>query len=661
MKRNIFLNSILAVLMSVTGGALAVFPQTTEFTYQGFLSDNSASANGSYDFEFRLFDAQSGGAPIATLTRSAGLINGVFNVTLDFGVFPGANRYLEIAVKPTGAPSFLTLAPRTKILSTPYSTTANNALQLGGVAAGQFVLTNDSRLSDSRNPLPNAPTYIQNRTTQQPTSSFNVSGDGTVGGTLTATIVSSGTQFNIGNARVLSSPGSFNFFAGNGAGQANSGTGNSFFGVNAGIFNNAGSNNAFFGFEAGRNNQTGANNAYFGKDAGRSGTTGNDNAFFGNDAGNDNTTGGSNSFFGKGSGQNNETASGNSFFGYFAGNANTTGANNAFFGFEAGRLSVDAFNNSFYGYEAGESNVIGLNNAFFGFTAGKLNTGSRNSFFGSGAGQVSTGGFHNSFFGGQAGGGNTTGDDNSFVGLDAGITNTTGSGNTLFGAYSNVSANNLTNAAAIGYRAFAEQSNTLILGSINGVNGATAGTDVGIGLTTPARKLDVNGTIRVGSTTGTIGCIEDRDGTVIAGTCASDLRFKKDITSFGNVLTNFAKLRPVNYFWRADEFSGQKFGTKQSYGLIAQEVETLFPELVATDEKGFKAVNYSKLPLLTIQAVKELKTENDALRAEVEEQRKRSAAQQAQIDEQKREIEELKQIVLKPQPAPKSEKGGNRK
>jgi len=45
----------------------------------------------------------------------------------------------------------------------------------------------------------------------------------------------------------------------------------------------------------------------------------------------------------------------------------------------------------------------------------------------------------------------------------------------------------------------------------------------------------------------------------------------------------------------------------------------VLPELVVTDEDGYKAVNYSKLPLLTIQAVKELKAEDDAVRSRVEE------------------------------------------
>jgi hypothetical protein len=49
------------------------------------------------------------------------------------------------------------------------------------------------------------------------------------------------------------------------------------------------------------------------------------------------------------------------------------------------------------------------------------------------------------------------------------------------------------------------------------------------------------------------------------------------------------------------------------------DVEQVLPELVATDSDGYKAVDYSKLPLLTIQAVKELKTENDQLKQRVAE------------------------------------------
>lgn len=113
--------------------------------------------------------------------------------------------------------------------------------------------------------------------------------------------------------------------------------------------------------------------------------------------------------------------------------------------------------------------------------------------------------------------------------------------------------------------------------------------------------------------TGTTGCVRDRDATVIAGVCSSDLRFKRDVVSFGPALDRVAALRPVHFHWRAAEFPAQAFGTRESYGLIAQEVEAVLPELVTTDADGYKAVNYSKLPLLAIQAIRELKERNDAL------------------------------------------------
>ena len=69
------------------------------------------------------------------------------------------------------------------------ATNANNAAnsaKLGGTAANQFVQTNDARLSDARTPTAGSSNYVQNTTTQQASTNFNISGSGTVGGTLTA-------------------------------------------------------------------------------------------------------------------------------------------------------------------------------------------------------------------------------------------------------------------------------------------------------------------------------------------------------------------------------------------------------------------------------------------------------------------------------------------
>jgi hypothetical protein len=146
--------------------------------------------------------------------------------------------------------------------------------------------------------------------------------------------------------------------------------------------------------------------------------------------------------------------------------------------------------------------------------------------------------------------------------------------------------------------------------------------NVGIGtfteIPTIADKLQVFGDIRVG-TTGTNGCVKGFGGAPIAGTCSSDRRFKKDVTPFSHVLDQVTALQPVHYSWRAADFPAQHFGDGRAYGLIAQEVERTLPELVVTNDDGYKAVDYSKLPLLTIQAVKDLKSENDALKQRVSE------------------------------------------
>ena len=69
-------------------------------------------------------------------------------------------------------------------------------------------------------------------------------------------------------------------------------------------------------------------------------------------------------------------------------------------------------------------------------------------------------------------------------------------------------------------------------------------------------------------------------------------------------------MQPVHFNWRASEYPDYHFGTARSYGLIAQEVEHDFPELVSEDGRGFKAVNYSELPLLLLQGIRDLHTEN---------------------------------------------------
>src|SRR5262249_55247390 len=76
--------------------------QTTQFTYQGKLNDNGAAANGSYDFQFKLFDSVAQGGQQGTTQTVSGLTvaSGVFTAQLDFGAcatcLNGSVRFLEI-------------------------------------------------------------------------------------------------------------------------------------------------------------------------------------------------------------------------------------------------------------------------------------------------------------------------------------------------------------------------------------------------------------------------------------------------------------------------------------------------------------------------------------------------------------------------------------
>src|SRR5262249_54915568 len=136
---------------------------------------------------------------------------------------------------------------------------------------------------------------------------------------------------------------------------------------------------------------------------------------------------------------------------------------------------------------------------------------------------------------------------------------------------------------------------------------------VGIGASAPVTKLQVVGDIRVG-TSGSDGCIQSFGGAAIAGTCSSDERLKQNIESFAPVLDKLIQLQPVSYEWKADEHPEYHFGPERTSGLIAQDVERLFPEMVGADEHGYRTVNYSHLPLLLLQAVRDLKAENEDLR-----------------------------------------------
>ena len=615
--------------------------QTTEFTYQGSLKISGTAATGNYDFDFTLFDDLTTGDQVGpNLVRAnVTVTNGIFSVSLDFGnQFPGANRFLEIRVRPSGGGEYTALTPRQLISSSPYSiqslnaenainainaTTATNALQLGGVDANQFVLTGDVRLSDERNPLPNSPNYIQNSTNQQTTSNFNISGTGT------ANIINAATQFNLGGDRLISAPGASNTFVGFGTGTNNAnGSNNSFFGSVAGQLNTSGADNSFFGKSSGHNNTTGFNNSFFSSNSGFSNTIGNDNSFFGYESGFSNRTGSGNSFFGSRAGLFNMTGHLNSIFGHNAGFGNLTGNENAFFGNQAGQKASGSFN-SFFGSQAGRETTTGVSNAFFGRQAGVANTtGSFNTFFGASAGFANETGVRNAFFGTDAGLANTTGDDNAFFGVSAGNTNTTGSNNTVIGRNSDVSVGDLNFATAVGASAVVSTSNTIQLGRANGTD-----------------TVNVSGKFRIGSLGSGGETAICRNASLELSTCSSSMRYKTNVNSFSSGINLIRRLRPVSFDWKADGMS--------DLGLVAEEVAGVEPLLVTRNEKGeVEGIKYDRVGVVLVNAVQEQQIQIESLEKiideqgkTIDEQIKTIKRQQNLMDKQLSEFESLKKLV----------------
>lgn len=111
--------------------APAAYGQVTAFTYQGRLKSGGNAADGQFDFQFSLWDALTGGAQHGPTLTFDGVgadpapitvAGGLFTVELDFGDrFPGAPRYLHIAVRPHAVGSYTPLTPRQQLTPTPYA------------------------------------------------------------------------------------------------------------------------------------------------------------------------------------------------------------------------------------------------------------------------------------------------------------------------------------------------------------------------------------------------------------------------------------------------------------------------------------------------------------------------------------------------------------
>ena len=135
--------------------------------------------------------------------------------------------------------------------------------------------------------------------------------------------------------------------------------------------------------------------------------------------------------------------------------------------------------------------------------------------------------------------------------------------------------------------------------------------------------------------TGTGGYIYRGNGNYFS---LSDLRLKQDVSPLGGVLDRVLQLRPVSYLFR-----GAAEGTPRTLGLIAQEVEPLFPEVVG-ELAGTKSLAYSELVPVTIRAIQELDRKVNSENAELREELKRRDAESAELNQN---MKELRQLVNK--------------
>ncbi len=281
--------------------------------------------------------------------------------------------------------------------------------------------------------------------------------------------------------------------------------------------------------------------------------------------------------------------------------------------------------NTAIGFSSLFSNVAGNNNTAAGYESLYFNTASNNTANGYQALYMNNSGGSNTASGYQALYGNTSGVNNTAVGSQALYTNTTGRGNAALGAnalYNNgIGVRNV----AIGVNSLSNNgpgSYNIALGFEAGFNVTTGSNNIEIG--TPGTASDTN-SIQIGMQgTQVLTTIAGIYGTPVTGSAVyvtstgqlgvlgSSERFKTDIAPMPELSDKLQQLRPVTFHYKGDPKGVQQ------YGLIAEEVDKVYPELVIRDDKGkIQGVRYEELAPMLLD--------------ELQKQQQKLAAQDAKI------------------------------
>ena len=359
------------------------------------------------------------------------------------------------------------------------------------------------------------------------------------------------------------------------------------------LFNTADANTAF-GTAALLFNTTGFQNTAVGTAALLNNTIGNGNTATGINALSSNTEGNFNTAIGGAALVNNTTGAGNTATGTLALNANTTGSLNTATGFAALQNNTGT-NNTAMGAGALDSNIVGGGNTAVGFSALSNNEfGEENTAIGNGALA------------------NNDGTGNVALGTDAGGNVTSGTGNVMLGANAGGAVSTASNVICIGL-------------NVSGAN---------VSNTTWIRNVFGETTI-VGTTAPVIVASNGQLGTV-----SSSLRFKKEVKPMNKASEAILALKPVTFHYKNDAKDTPQFG------LIAEEVVEINPDLVVRDKNGeIYSVRYDQVnAMLLNEFLKEHKKveEQQATIAEL----KSTVAQQqkgfeSKLTKQEKQIEAL--------------------
>ena len=277
------------------------------------------------------------------------------------------------------------------------------------------------------------------------------------------------------------------------------------------------------------------------------------------------------------------TGVGNTADGAFSLSANTSANYNTAVGYQVLLSNTTGFSNTASGTAALQANSTGPNNTAFGANALYSNTvGKGNAAQGVNALYNNTTGIRNLGIGSNALYGNSTGSYNIALGFDAGYNVTTGSNNIEISSQGTASDNNTIQIGTQG-----TQTST----TIAGIYGATTtGSAVYV---TPSGQL---------------------------GVLASSERFKADVTTMGEATDKLAQLRPVTFKLKTDPQ-----GTTQ-YGLIAEEVAKIYPELVIHSADGrIDGVRYEELAPMLLNVAQQQQTELADQARELEDMQRRLA------------------------------------